>query len=189
MTDDRGSVPILLETERLMVRRFHAGDVDAIHAYRNDEHVARHQGWETPWERDDAVMLVAEMALRDPLFERGEWAQLAIERKDAPGLVGDIGVLWQADDDVAEIGFTLDRSAWGNGFMTEALSAVVGEIAQELGLRLVAAVTMLENTRARSVLEMVGFAPVALDGDDEVVYAWKPQGWSGSVGHGRAATP
>lgn len=179
LTDDERSLPepaVLLRTSRLRIRRFDAGDVETFHAYRNDPDIARHQGWDLPWSHDDSVMFVAEMALRDPLFERGEWAQLAIERRKEPGLVGDIGVLWQADDDVAEIGFTLAPGFQGQGYMTEALAAVCDEVAEALGLRLVAAVVHGENARSRAVLDRVGFAAVALDGD-EIVYAWKPGGW------------
>ena len=171
------SPAILVRTERVVVRRFGADDIDTLHAYRNDDGTAALQGWDVPWPYDEAVMLVAEMAMRDPLFERGEWAQLALERADEPGLIGDIGVLWQADDDVAEIGFTLAEPHRGVGLMSEALLAVCEEVHRELGLRLVAAITYLVNEPARRVLERVGFAAVALDGEDEVVYAWKPGGW------------
>ena len=119
---------VLLTTERLTVRRFHAGDVEAIEAYRNDPEVSRFGSWSRPFEHDDAVMLVAEMALRDPLFERGEWAHLAVERIDRPGLIGDVAVLWQSDDDVAEVSFTLARAVWGRGHMSEALAAVCAQI-------------------------------------------------------------
>ena len=170
---------ILLRTERLVVRRFTADDIDTIHGYRNDRVTAAFQGWTVPWEYDEAVMLVAEMAMRDPLFERGEWAQLALERASTPGLIGDIGVLWQAEDDVAEIGFTLAPEHRGLGYMAEAVAAVCEEVTRELGLRLVAAVTRLDHEPARRVLERVGFAAVALDGEDEVVYAWRPGGWPG----------
>ncbi|MFM8971321.1 MAG: hypothetical protein ACKOOG_01505, partial [Actinomycetota bacterium] len=71
MSDVGGGPPVLVATERLVVRRFHAGDVEAIEAYRNDPATARNAPWSVPWAHDDAVMLVAEMALRDPLFERG----------------------------------------------------------------------------------------------------------------------
>lgn len=168
---------VLLRTERLVVRRFDAGDIGPLHDYRNDEATAAAQAWSTPWPYDDAVMLVAEMSLRDPLFERGEWAQLALQRTDAPDLIGDIGVLWQRDDDVAEIGFTLAPEHRGSGLMAEAVAAVCEEVTRELGLRLVAAVTRIDNAAARRVLERVGFAPVALDGTDEVVYAWRTGGW------------
>jgi len=172
-----GAPDVLVRTGRVVVRRFGADDIDALHAYRNDGVTAAFQGWDVPWPYDEAVMLVAEMAMRDPLFERGEWAQLALERTDAPGLIGDIGVLWQADDDVAEVGFTLAEPHRGAGLMSEALLAVCEEIHRELGLRLVAAITHLVNEPARRVLERIGFAAVALDGEHEVVYAWKPGGW------------
>ncbi|MFM8237305.1 MAG: GNAT family N-acetyltransferase [Actinomycetota bacterium] len=174
MSDVGGGPPVLVATERLVVRRFHAGDVEAIEAYRNDPATARNAPWSVPWAHDDAVMLVAEMALRDPLFERGEWAHLALERSDRVGLIGDIAVLWQADDNVAEVAFTLDPSARRRGYMTEALAAVCGRIAVDMELRLIAAVTRLADGRGRSVLERVGFRPVATEGDD-VVYAWKPE--------------
>ena len=167
---------VLLTTERLTVRRFHAGDVEAIEAYRNDPAVARFGSWARPWSHEDAVMLVAEMALRDPLFERGEWAHLAVEWRDSPGLVGDVAVLWQAEDDVAELAFTLASAQWGNGVMTEAVTAVCDRIAADMGLRLIAAVAAASDGGGRSVLERVGFRPVAVE-DDDVVYAWKPGGW------------
>lgn len=174
---DAGTGPsVLLATDRLIVRRFHVGDVDAIEAYRNDPATTEFATWSTPWTHDDAVMLVAEMALRDPLFERGEWAHLAIEQSDRSGLIGDIAVLWQAEDSVAEVAFTLARSAQGNGFMAEALVAVCEQIATEMGLRLIAAVTAIANGPGRSVLERVGFRPVAMESDD-VVYVWK-RDWS-----------
>lgn len=170
---------VLLRTERLVVRRFDAGDIEALHTYRNDEATAPTPNWTVPWPYDDAVMLVAEMALRDPLFERGEWAQLAVQRAESPELIGDIAVLWQRDDDVAELEFTLAPAHCGSGYMTEAVAAVCAEITRELGLRLVAAVTRLDHDAARRVLERVGFAAVALDGEEEVVYAWRPGGWPG----------
>ena len=89
---------VLLRTERLVVRRFDAGDIETLHTYRNDEGTAAKQGWSTPWPYDDAVMLVAEMALRDPLFERGEWAQLAVQRDDDPTLIGDIAAAFSPAD-------------------------------------------------------------------------------------------
>jgi len=178
MSDAGTGPPVLLATERLIVRRFHAGDVAALEAYRNDPATTEFAPWAVPWAHEDTVMLVAEMALRDPLFERGEWAHLALERADRPGLIGEIAVLWQADDAVAEAMFALAPQVWGSGYMTEALRAVCARIGKDMELRLVAAVTALADGRGRSVLERAGFRPVATEGDD-VVYAWKPD-WANS---------
>lgn len=172
MRDSGAGPPVLVITERLVVRRFHAGDVDALEVFRNDVEVVRFASWTAPWAHDDAVMFVAEMALRDPLFERGEWAHLALERTDQPGLIGEIAVLWQVDDAVAEVKFALAPEVWGCGYMTEALRAVCARIGEDMELRLVAAVTAFADVRGRSVLERAGFRPVAAEGDD-VVYAWK----------------
>ena len=43
-----------LESERLVVRRFRAGDADLLAAYRSDPDVARYQGWEAPYATREA---------------------------------------------------------------------------------------------------------------------------------------
>ena len=168
---------ILASTDLINIRRFNAGDIETLHAYRDHADIGEQRSWLMPWEYDDAVMFVAEMAMRDPLFERGEWAHLAIERVGHDGLIGDIGVLWQVDDDVAEIVFTLAPDHRSLGVMTESINAICKEITESLGLRLIAAIVQIDNDSGRKVLERCGFAPVALDGEEEVVYAWKTGGW------------
>ncbi|MBJ7381068.1 MAG: GNAT family N-acetyltransferase [Acidimicrobiia bacterium] len=168
---------VLVSTEQITIRRFIASDIETLHAYRNHPEIGKQRSWLMPWEYDDTVMFVAEMAMRDPLFERGEWAHLAIERVGHEGLIGDIGVLWQVDDDVAEVVFTLAPDHRSLGVMTESIQAICTEITESLSLRLVAAVVEIDNDPARYLLERCGFAPVALDGEEEVVYAWRTGGW------------
>ena len=40
---------VLLETSRLVLRRFAPGDEAAFAAYRSDPEVARYQSWEAPF--------------------------------------------------------------------------------------------------------------------------------------------
>lgn len=57
----------------------------------------------------------------------------------------------------AEVGFALARSAWGQGFATEALGLLIGFAIGELGLHRLEADADPENTRSLRLLERHGF--------------------------------
>jgi RimJ/RimL family protein N-acetyltransferase len=42
-----------LETDRLRIRRFQDSDMESFLAYRNDPEVARYQGWDVPYPREN----------------------------------------------------------------------------------------------------------------------------------------
>jgi aminoglycoside 6'-N-acetyltransferase len=154
-----------LTTERLLVRGFTLDDLDAFHEYRNDPDVARWQGWSVPYSRKDAEALVYEMAISE-LFRPGEWTQLAMERRDAIGLIGDLGVRREPAEPTAEIGITLAAASQGLGYATEALDAVVDDLFRTLTLARVIAITHAENAPMRRLLDRTRFAVVAQDGDE-----------------------
>ncbi len=161
---------ILLTTDRLVVRRFDFDDVDAFLAYRNDPDVARFQGWSLPYDRIDAEILAIEMA-NAPLFRLGEWTQLALGTiEDPKTLIGDIGVRIEALEPTAEIGFTIARTHWGNGYGAEALDAVVAHLLDEIDLVRAVAFTHQANLAAQRSLERAGLRYVTMDGDDMVYY-------------------
>jgi RimJ/RimL family protein N-acetyltransferase len=161
---------VVVTTPRLVVRRFVVADATAFHAYRNDEEVARHQGWSLPYARDDADALAIVMS-RQPLFEPGEWTQLAVAARDAPDvLVGDIGVRREPVEPTAELGVTFARDHWGRGYAGEALTAVVEHLLGPIGLARVVAFTDQRNERAQRALESAGLRYITQDGDEFVYY-------------------
>lgn len=62
----------------------------------------------------------------------------------------------EASDLVAELGYRLRRSAWGQGFATEGASALVRYAFHTVGVAEVVATTMAANLASRRVLEKVG---------------------------------
>jgi aminoglycoside 6'-N-acetyltransferase len=154
---DRHDAPgsFRLETARLVLRSFALDDVDALHAYRNDPAVARYQGWSLPYSRVNAAQLVADMfELHEPV--RGQWNQFAVERKDAPGLIGDLAVRLDVAGDTAEIGFTFARNEQRKGFAREALAALLVELFGACEVRRVIAVTDARNDAAHRLLRALG---------------------------------
>ncbi|GGK81369.1 GNAT family N-acetyltransferase [Ornithinimicrobium pekingense] len=145
--------PYPLRTERLLVRLPREDDVDVLTAYRNDPEVARLQDWELPYPRERAEQLVAAHADRDDVVP-GEGTQLAVERDGQ--LVGDIYVGLDEHRGIAEIGFTLAREHQRQGYAVEAVSAVVDDLVDRLGVHRVVGELSPENLASARLLERLG---------------------------------
>ena len=145
-----------LETPRLLLRRFRAGDVDAFAAYRSDPEVARYQGWEAPYSRAEAERFVASMAQSAP-GRPGTWFQFAVTpRPDGP-LVGDCALRTsRRDARRGELGFTFARMHQGRGYATEAAAAVLAYAFGTLGMVRIEAHTDARNERAARLLARLG---------------------------------
>ena len=143
-----------LESERLILRRFVDSDLAPFLAYRNDPEVACYQAWESCTERE-ATAMIDEMKPLQP-GAPGEWFQFAIERKETVVLIGDCALMVEQDGLQAEIGFTLAREHWGNGYASEAVSRLLDYAFGDLGLHRVVAFTDHENEPSIALLERLG---------------------------------
>jgi RimJ/RimL family protein N-acetyltransferase len=144
-----------LETPRLRLRRFQAGDAAAFAAYRSDPAVARYQSWTAPVPDATAAVLVGELGRGDP--GQPGWFQYAIELRAGGCLAGDIGVNLHDNRMQAEIGFTLAREQQGHGYATEAVRAVLADLFERRGLHRVCAECDARNTSSARLLERAGF--------------------------------
>jgi ribosomal-protein-alanine N-acetyltransferase len=143
-----------LTTARLHLRPFTAADQDAIHAVYADPEVMRHVGHgahKTMAETANALRIYG-----DVLARRG-YSFLAVTEREGGRLVGDGGLhpLGGQGPDV-ELGYTLDRSAWGRGYATELGRALIEHAFTELGAPRVVALVEPENRASRRVLEKLG---------------------------------
>ena len=124
------SSPYPLRTERLVLRIMRTTDAALFAAYRNDPEVARYQSWTLPFTEQDALSLLFEQDGRDDVIP-GQWTQLAVERDGE--LIGDACARLDNTGGVAEIGFTLVRSAQGRGYASEAAQALVSDLVERGG--------------------------------------------------------
>lgn len=143
-----------LRTPRLVIRRFRAEDAEALAGYRTDPDVARYQTWDTPYPLDRARRLLERLAELDP-DTPGQWYNLAITLGDE--VIGDVAVHSDVDDPRnARIGFSLARHAQGQGYATEAVSAVLEYLFTTRGKHRVSACCDARNTASAALLERVG---------------------------------
>jgi RimJ/RimL family protein N-acetyltransferase len=180
---------VYLETERLVLRRFTPGDVDAVTALDADPAVMRYinGGRPTPREeiRDDYLPAwIAYYAAGD---RYGFWA---VVEKRTGGFIGWFHLRPRAGDpgDEPELGYRLLAAAWGHGYATEGSQALVEKAFEELGARRVYATTMVVNVASRRVMENAGLRfvrvfhepwPDRIEGEEhgDVEYALTREEW------------
>jgi len=146
---------VLLTTERLVLRRFRAGDAPVLAAYRSDEDTARYQSWAPPFTLEQAEQFVVQMSGADP--DKPGWFQWAVELQSERALIGDVGVGLRDNLRQADLGFTLAPDRRGHGYATEAVTAVLDRLFDVQGVRRVSAECDARNLPSARLLERVGF--------------------------------
>jgi RimJ/RimL family protein N-acetyltransferase len=115
-----------LRTTRLMLRTMTSADVDDVHSYQSREDVCRYLPF-APRSREEVAAKIAVYAAARTLDGDGDVWELAVERaSDAGRVIGD--VYFTIDSVVnatGEIGWTVHPEFAGQGYMTEAASAVL----------------------------------------------------------------
>jgi RimJ/RimL family protein N-acetyltransferase len=148
---------LTLETPRLLIRQFRDSDLESFVAYRNDPEVYRYQGWKTPYRREDGIEFITRAASAMP-GSPGEWLQLAIECKDSGEMLGDIAFhVPRSNPRQAYLGYTLARSAWGQGYASEAARKLLDYLFRVLNLHRVIADCDVDNAASIRLLERLGF--------------------------------
>jgi len=112
-----------LETPRLRLRKLTMRDAQDIFNYSKDPQVARHVLWDAQTSIGDARAYLRFMLRK---YRMGEPASWGIELKASGQIIGTIGFMWiQRENASAEVGYSLHRSYWNQGIMTEALQELI----------------------------------------------------------------
>nr|WP_166682729.1 GNAT family protein [Streptomyces sp. 846.5] len=175
---------MLLETARLILRRFRPDDAGPFSAYRSEPAIARYQSWTAPFSLEAAKERIATYNT-----ETGQpgWFQYAVELKADGSLIGDVGVNLAENLLQADLGFTLAPGRHGLGYTTEAVQAVLGDRFAG-GLQRMGARCDARNTRSARLLERVGFQREGHlrsstwskgEWSDDLLYGLLAEEWSG----------
>jgi RimJ/RimL family protein N-acetyltransferase len=146
---------LTLTTERLDLRPLVSADAAALFAICSDEAVMRY-GSSPAW--TDLQMAVDKIEKDRRAAADGLCLKLGLFRRTDGALLGDC-TFFQIDEPCrrAEIGYALAASAWGFGFATEAISALLAYGFGELKLNRVEADIDPLNVASARVLERQGF--------------------------------
>jgi RimJ/RimL family protein N-acetyltransferase len=152
---------IILETPRLVLRQFTEDDVDKLFDLNNDPEVMRYitGGRPTPREVIRDEVLPFHLAVYGRYDRLGTWAAESTATgeflgwfhfRPGPG----------ADVTNVDLGYRVRRSAWNNGYATEASRALIRMGFTDLGVDRVFAHMMTVNTASRRVMEKCGLTLV-----------------------------
>lgn len=145
----------LLKTDRLLLRQLAPADAEAVFQIFSDGEVTRYYDIDAFSGLEQAQRLIARLNER---FEHGEGIRWGIVQKATGQFIGTCGYNgWVRTSYRASIGYDLARSAWGQGFMTEALQAVLRYGFDTMALNRVEALVIPGNIQSMRVLEKLGF--------------------------------
>ena len=150
-------------TERLVLRRFNAGDGARFAAMNADPEVIRYIADGRPLTRaaSDALLDAIEAHWREHGF--GLWC--AAPREDADRCLGFVGLavpsFLPAVLPAVEVGWRLARESWGRGLATEGARAAVEHAFTHLRLPSVISIIDPDNARSVRVAEKLGMRPGA----------------------------
>lgn len=148
---------VVLETERLVLRRLTRGDVDRLVELDADPAVMRFLtgGKPTPRAVIEEELLPALLAEYERFPGLGRWAAINRATEDFEGWFA-LAVPNGGDGRVVELGYRLRSQSWGIGLATEGAAALVEHAFARLGVQRVFAETMAVNAASRRVMEKAG---------------------------------
>jgi len=185
-----------LQTERLLLRPFTAGDLDALLAIQSRDDVTRYLYWDLRTAAE--VREVLDRKVRSTaIVAEGDNLSLAAVLRESGELIGDCSLRWvSAEHRQAEIGFIFHPDHHGRGYATEAAAALLALAFENLRVHRVIGRLEARNTASARVLERLGMRKEAhlvenehVKGEwqSEIVYAQLEREWASRRAGGAAS--
>ncbi len=142
-----------MTTARLLLRRPLPSDAAAIFTrYSSDPEVTRYVGWPTHKSVDDTR---AFLAFSDDQWERWPAGPYLVCSRADGAVLGSTGLMFETPA-TAMTGYVFAADAWGRGYATEALDAMI-DVARRTGVHRLYALCHAEHRASAHVLEKCGF--------------------------------
>ena len=176
--------PIL--TERLALRPYGEGDLDALYDMVRRPEVVRYLYWDVH-SREDAAGMLARRITCDAIRAEGDWLVLAVTLRETGAVLGDVVLKWESQEHrQGEIGFVFHPRSQGKGYAHEASREVLRLGFEYLGLHHIVGRCDARNTASSGLLERLGLRREAhlvqnewVKGEwtDELIYAMLGSEW------------
>jgi RimJ/RimL family protein N-acetyltransferase len=141
-----------LLSERLLLRPFERADAPAAHRVYSDEQVMRWVGTGPVTRPEQTAAMLSSYIDHQRRHGFSFWAVI---QRDSGRLLGDAGLYTRGER--IELGYTLGREHWGQGYGTEAARACVAAAFDGLDIDQLEALIRLENAASAAVLGKLGF--------------------------------
>jgi ribosomal-protein-alanine N-acetyltransferase len=146
----------VIETERLVLRPLAPTDLEFVFRHFSDPEVTRYMLDEEPLSDIRQAQELIDFYAQPDGKNYNRWG---IARKENGALIGTCGFhKWNRRSARAEIGYDLTPAFWGQGVMTEAVSAMLWNGFGRMGLNRVEAIVYPENIASVRLLTHLGFS-------------------------------
>lgn len=143
----------ILETERLILRKFKMSDAPDLFEIWSNPDVTEGTGTNSDVQLDQSKDRIANYFIPEALIV---WA---LENKLNGKMIGFVEL--HINGDQGELGWMLNQKFWGKGFAPEAASAIQELAFHNLNLNIVTASCNIENTKSSRVMEKLGLKKMA----------------------------
>lgn len=175
-----------IRTERLVLRPFRRGDLDAVFAYRRREDVARFL-FDVPLSREECALAIQQRIGQVAFETVDDKIILGVELADSGVLIGEVSLIWRSiEARQGEVGWIFDPNYQGRGYASEAAQAMLALGFGPGDLHRIAARCDVRNSSSWRLMERLGmrkeahFREHALfksAWDEEFIYAMLAQEW------------
>lgn len=160
MIEHKGTV--LIETERLKLRRFSSEDISAVYEnWASLPEVAEFLSWKPHSSKRVTEQLVATWVHQYKFDTNYNWAMELKDGKSFSVLVGNIAATRRTEES-AELAYLIAPRFWGMGFAAESVKAVCTFLFNEVGFTRIILNIPNENAKSRRVAEKCGFSLVGI---------------------------
>ena len=142
----------MFTTERLLVRHFHADDLDDFAALCADPQVMRYVGDGTTLPRSDVARWIG--VCQEKYAARGYGTSAVFEKTG--DFIGYCGVVRAPGNDFDELIYVFHRRAWGKGYASEVGQAMLGYVFTHSSLIEIYATIHADNHTSRGVANKPG---------------------------------
>ena len=133
----------ILDTERLILRRFSYDDWKDIHEYLSDEKVVRFEPYE-PFSEEESK--------EEAYYRAKSEAFIAVCLKESGKVIGNL-YFEKQDYETYELGYLFNTDYWKNGYATESAKALINYAFKEWKARRIIAMCNPENEPSWKLLE------------------------------------
>ena len=167
---------IILETERLALRKLSTDDADFVLELLNEPSFLQYIGDRGVRSLEDAREYILNRLVAS--YERNGFGLYLVELKESSIPIGISGLVKRDALPDADIGFAFLPAYWSKGYALESAAAVMNYAREVLGLPRIVAITSLDNEASAKLLEKIGLRferLIKLSEDAEEVKLFTPK--------------
>ncbi|WP_334074450.1 MULTISPECIES: GNAT family N-acetyltransferase [Paenibacillus] len=144
---------VVLETERLLIRRYKEDDLEELAAIVGDAETMKF--WPAPFTREQAEAWLERSFEANRTWGFGRWAMVL---RETGKIIGDVGFMQAelAGQMENDLGYILAAEYWGQNLGTEAAAACLNYGFRQLGMTRICANMAVDHHASRRVAEKIG---------------------------------